>query len=82
MSSDEASPTSTQSRAFPPLTDEARKRFFDLVHTYCTNLPKSHDTDDFHLETVRFSAAIDVRPIFGQFFVNILTLFQGLVHGE
>src|ERR1700724_2246205 len=62
MSSDEASPSSLQSRAFPPLTNEARQRFFDLVRAYCIAIPKSQDSYDVHLETVRFSAAIDVRP--------------------
>jgi len=44
----------------PPLSDEACVQFIELIRTYTVNLPKSQDEDDFHLETVRLSVAIDV----------------------
>ena len=64
MSSDGGSPVSLQNHVLPPLTDEARTRFLGLVRTYCMDLPRGFDEDYFHLETVRFSSAIDVSSLF------------------
>lgn len=47
-------------RVHPRLSDEARVAFVDLLRKYCVELPKSQDEQDFHLVTVRLSAAIDV----------------------
>jgi len=43
-----------------PLSDKAYAQFIELIHAYTVNLSKSQDEDDFHLETVRLSAAIDM----------------------
>ena len=66
------SPLATETVALPPLTDEAREEFFRLIRTYCVDLPKGQDSDDFHLETVRFSSAIDVRFLSRIFLVCII----------
>jgi len=62
MSSDETSPEVFFSHALPPLTDGACAHFINLLHNYCIVLSKGQDSDDFHLDTVRLSAAVDVCP--------------------
>jgi hypothetical protein len=47
-------------RIDPPLSDEARAKFVSLIHKYCVDLPKSQDSDNFHLETARLCMAIGV----------------------
>ena len=49
-------------RVQPPLSDEARAQFVELCGVYSTNLPKSQDSDNFHLETARLCMAVGVRP--------------------
>ena len=63
MSTSQASnPTEEMAPAYihPLLSDEAHVAFVNLLHKYCIELPKSQDEQDFHLATVRLSAAIDV----------------------
>ena len=51
---------SSPPRVDPPLSDEARAQFISLVEKYCVVLPKSQDSDDFHLHTARFCMAVGV----------------------
>ena len=63
MSASQASnPTEEMAPAhvYPLLSDETHVAFINLLCKYCIELFKSQDKQDFHLATVRLSAAIDV----------------------
>ena len=85
MSSSEASSPSAESvthDTLPPLSDGAREEFVGLFRNYCVLLPKCDDTDDFHLDTVRLSAAVDVCFSFTLQILMTYSVFPDLVYQE